>query len=188
MSQELEERLSALAKKTIITGQKEYGVSLGYSSDDLENLEIIITKIDEGLKSVSRRGGRIELIEQMSRMWGVYLGEVCRKNLGGHWVIRDNSVVLVFSGISINSVSFIKRKLLGRSAQKVREYYEDIVDKNQTQPQKTNKAKQKLLWWEPAVLAVDRYNIGLQLVFRESPLVWAQANSLPRFYYQLPGL
>jgi len=60
--------------------------------------------IPKGIKKLFSKGPSEELIVQMSKVWGGYVGEVFRKNLGGEWEMSksfDNAIAL-----RINSTEF----------------------------------------------------------------------------------
>ncbi|GLX70262.1 hypothetical protein [Paenibacillus glycanilyticus] len=111
------------------------GVELDYSEASLTELDAILERyhlsIPRGWKKIFRRGPSEEQITQISKMWGGYLGEIIRANLGGNWGLSDqfeDAIALKFDGedTEIYPPAKVYKRIMNGSEDHVAGYYQMI--------------------------------------------------------------
>lgn len=76
------------ALEAIAFARKNFSVELDYSDGSIAHIESIMENFD---RSTMGRGlPRPEVLAQLSKMFGSYVGEVYRKNHGGAWGMITN--------------------------------------------------------------------------------------------------
>ena len=75
--------MQAFAEQAVRLG-REFKVELDYSERSLEEVERLLARFHDELTSANP-GSKLE---EMSKIWGGYLGEVVRRRFGGEWSIE----------------------------------------------------------------------------------------------------
>jgi len=65
-----------------VRAARQQNVNLDYSEQSLEHLERLLAELSSSLQPTEQR------LDEMSRTWGGYLGEVVRRRFGGEWTIE----------------------------------------------------------------------------------------------------
>jgi hypothetical protein len=109
-----------------------------HSEATLEPLEAILDEIHRHLHEPSLRrrlglGPSESDVEQWANLWGIYLGEVLRKRLGGEWMMgHEEAPSLLALAIDAETVAFptarVFRRLTEGAAESVVEYYRMFVE------------------------------------------------------------
>jgi hypothetical protein len=79
------EIMAASAKEAMKLTRKYLVVELNYSEQSLEELERVI----DDYRIAIPDGDHPETLLRLARVWGAYLGEVIRRQLGGAWIEAD---------------------------------------------------------------------------------------------------
>ncbi|MBC8145724.1 MAG: hypothetical protein H7X80_09060 [bacterium] len=111
---------------------------LDHSAASIDNLETILGEIHEQLHQASFRK-RIGLgpsetdIEQWANLWGIYLGESMRVELGGTWIMgheeAPNLLAVAFDdGVTIAfPTARVFRRLTDGKSENVAEYFANVI-------------------------------------------------------------
>src|SRR5215471_9173438 len=85
--------MQAYAEDAVRTARQHH-VNLDYSEQSLEEVEGLLGQLHDELENGPHATGSSnaqstqEGLDEMSRMWGGYLGEVVRRRFGGEWTIE----------------------------------------------------------------------------------------------------
>lgn len=87
----------AYAQDAVDHAQSSSGVSLDYSLDSIRSVEEILEKLHAGLSrgfwaKLLGKGPTQQDVDQVSKMYGGYMGEVFRRAGGGEWML-DTEIV-----------------------------------------------------------------------------------------------
>ncbi|NOV01191.1 hypothetical protein GC097_14330 [Paenibacillus sp. LMG 31457] len=106
------------------------GLKLDYSEESLETVNEILERyhqgIPKGIKKLFSKGPSEEQILQMSKVWGGYLGEVIRRNLGGDWEMSknfNNAISLVVSSTEVYPPAKVNKRILNGKEDDISFYY-----------------------------------------------------------------
>jgi ABC-type Fe3+-citrate transport system substrate-binding protein len=104
---------------------------LDFSEESLKTLEEILDRYHKELPKGLKRiffGPSKDKINQISKIWGAYLGEVIIKHLGGEWKMREglkNAIALCFdNGIEIYPPAKVNKRLLNGFEDNIWAYYQ----------------------------------------------------------------
>ncbi len=85
--------MRAYAEEAVRTARR-HNVSLDYSEQSLEQVERLLAELYDELQNAppaslsSSSQPAEQRVDEMSRTWGGYLGEVVRRRFGGEWTIE----------------------------------------------------------------------------------------------------
>ncbi|HET6452803.1 MAG TPA: hypothetical protein VFI02_00240 [Armatimonadota bacterium] len=90
---DMNKEMAVTAEEAVRTAKEQFGITLDYSENSVKSVEEILTRIYKQLHpNVFKHlfGGRQEPIteqqlEEITHLWGAYIGEIIRKNHGGTW-------------------------------------------------------------------------------------------------------
>lgn len=95
------------------------GYELDYTGESLLAVEEILEKyhrdLPKGWKRLFRRTPTEEQISQVSKMWGGYVGEVMRRELGGEWGMSssfENAISLIINTTEIYPPAKVNKRIL----------------------------------------------------------------------------
>jgi len=102
-------QMQKLADQAVTAARDKFGISLDFSENSLQLLEILLQQAHEGYKEGYKQsvgnGNSINIsIENTVRVWGSYLGEVIRRSLGGDWILDQKEVFLKFAPGRLDSL------------------------------------------------------------------------------------
>jgi type IV secretory pathway ATPase VirB11/archaellum biosynthesis ATPase len=90
----LETEIIKSADYAVKLAKEKFGVSLDYSVSSLKELDILLQRTNQYFQNSISSGKPVEdAVRKNSRLWGIYFGEVVRRNQGGIWVQRFNDFV-----------------------------------------------------------------------------------------------
>src|SRR5436309_15682385 len=75
----------AFADEAVKMGREGFEVELDFSEGSLQKVEEILSQLSTEMPESATDAS----IDEMSKMWGGYLGEVVRRRWGGEWTIDD---------------------------------------------------------------------------------------------------
>ncbi|TAN39401.1 MAG: hypothetical protein EPN25_11710 [Nitrospirae bacterium] len=87
-------KMEIMAKRAVDHALKTYKVELDFSETSIQKVESILTDIEstfpKGLVGrLFKKGPTEQEIESICNMYGGYIGEIFRQNLGGKWDTTD---------------------------------------------------------------------------------------------------
>jgi hypothetical protein len=100
-SPSLNETMLAYAEDAVAFASQQFGITLDYSHDSIQQTEKIAEAMFKTIPSgflgkLFQRGPSEEELDQFCKMLGGYIGEVYRRNRGGDWAINEE-----FSAVGI---------------------------------------------------------------------------------------
>ena len=107
------------------TAKMTWEESLDLSSDSLDAIERILSKLHARATQPGESPADAELLEQ-SQMWGAYVGEVIRRNYGGQWAASGDRVELRLSGITIDPIAKVRKRIADGPMDNIRYYFASI--------------------------------------------------------------
>lgn len=113
--------IEACATEAIELARNRFSVVLDYSFESLEKLEGILSQqyasIPKGWRRWFRRGPSSDVIDQFSKIWGAYAGEVLRRKWGGFWSVPEHGpfagvITLTVQGQTISPPAKVCKRLM----------------------------------------------------------------------------
>jgi hypothetical protein len=115
----------------------QMGFSLDYSEESVKLLDEILEKYHQGLPKAKgilklfSRGPSEKDIIQMSKIWGGYLGEVIRRNIGGEWGMSENfhnAISLTINSTELYPPAKVTKRILNGTEDSVYAYYQIVKE------------------------------------------------------------
>jgi hypothetical protein len=126
---------------------RQFHVELDYSEQSLEQVEHLLEQLHEELRNApaADRAQPPEApshpqVDEMSRMWGGYLGEVVRRRFGGEWTIEKYPagdfliVTLNVNGAKVFPAMKIHKRLTNGAADDLLAFYRNVRTRLEAQP------------------------------------------------------
>src|SRR5215471_16636492 len=112
---------------------RQHDIHLDYSERSLEEVERLLADFDDEMDSGSTSGSqRAERLDEMSRTWGGYLGEVVRRRFGGEWTIEKYPggdfliVTLNVNGARLFPAMKVHRRLTEGDSENLWTFYQSV--------------------------------------------------------------
>jgi hypothetical protein len=112
----------AQSQQVIKTAKLTFGESLDFTSESLEAVERIMTKLQKQEPKLTD-----EQIAELSKSWGVYVGEVIRRYYGGQWVMVEGVPDVALGGKHASPVAKVRKRLLGGATENLKYYFTSIM-------------------------------------------------------------
>jgi len=110
--------------------RKEFGIRLNYAEDSLSDIDMIMENRTRGglFTADSTSPEKLDEVWRMSLVWGSYVGEVIRINLGGVWHSRpgdDDTVrpMMRVATLEGSPVEKVYKRLTESEANSISNYY-----------------------------------------------------------------
>lgn len=108
---------------------KQLGKNLDFSEESIrivdEILEMYHSSIPRGfITKLIKKTPSEEKISQVAKIWGGYIGEVIRKNVGGIWSIEENTIILTIRDTQIFPPAKAYMRIKNGSEENVWHYYQ----------------------------------------------------------------
>lgn len=110
---------------------KQMGKDLDFSEDSLLIIEEILELYHSSLpkrkilKWIKQKPSE-EKVVQVSKIWGGYLGEAIRKNLGGEWLLEDNTIILALNDTLIFPPAKVYKRITIGNEDNIWHYYQTL--------------------------------------------------------------
>lgn len=114
----------AASQQAVKTGKMTHGESLDFSSDSLEGVERIMNGLHK--QSQDKTLTEEQLVE-LSKMWGIYVGEVIRRYYGGQWSIVDGVPDLALGGKQASPIAKARKRIAGGPMENLKYYFQSIM-------------------------------------------------------------
>ena len=127
--------MQAFAEQAVRLG-REFKINLDYSEGSLEEVERLLARFHDELTSANP-GSKLE---EMSKIWGGYLGEVVRRRFGGEWSIEKYPagdfliVSLNVNGARLFPSMKVHKRLTEGSSENIWSFYQSVRAKLEAQP------------------------------------------------------
>ena len=114
----------------------QYKVDLDFSESSLEDLEHLLSQIGTASGATRETSG----LDEMSRVWGGYFGEVVRRRFGGDWTVEKypqgdfHIVTLNVNGARLFPSMKIHRRLTQGAGEDLWSFYQSVRTKLLSQP------------------------------------------------------
>jgi hypothetical protein len=125
---------------------RQFHVELDYTEQSLEQVERLLGQLHDELQS----GNAVESaaapqldqqrVDEMSRVWGGYLGEVVRRRFGGEWTIEKYPagdfliVTLNVNGAKVFPAMKIHKRLTHGAAENLLSFYQNVRVRLEAKP------------------------------------------------------
>jgi hypothetical protein len=116
-----EEEMKANALEAMKLTRKHFVSELDFSESSVEELETLFDQV----RFAWPGGNSPETIEQLTQLWGAYLGEVIRRHCGGQWIEREGgAVALQGEKTTLYPHDKVRKRLLNGPKENIWEYYQ----------------------------------------------------------------
>jgi len=120
-------QMQELANKAITAAKDKFGISLDFSENSLQQLEVLLQQAHEGYKQTSSSGNTLNIpIENTVRVWGSYFGEVIRRQLGGDWIVDQKNVFLELDSRKVDPLGQVRLLIVGESVYNIQSYFQEL--------------------------------------------------------------
>lgn len=127
---DINSEIKTSADYAIRVAKEKLNISLAYDESSLQVLEDLLEKAFQNFSKLSQQGKLEEKsIQQNTKIWGCYLGELIRHKLGGEWRKTGESYILWVNGISFYPHSFVHQRITTNSDYSVIQYYADVSNR-----------------------------------------------------------
>jgi hypothetical protein len=132
MSDEITRMMEQYANEAVKIAREQFGTELDYSEESLQEVEGILDQL--AALAASEKPSN-EAIDEMSKAWGGYFGEVVRKRWGGEWMIDTYPggefliVTLHVNGSKLYPSMKVNRRLTRGSNDNLWQFYELVRSK-----------------------------------------------------------
>lgn len=112
----------AQSQQAIKAAKLTFDESLDFTSESLEGVERIMTKLQKQEPKLSD-----EQLTELSKLWGVYVGEVIRRYYGGQWTTVDGVPDVALGGKHAAPVAKVRKRLVGGPTENLKYYFTSIM-------------------------------------------------------------
>ena len=118
----------AQSQLAIKTGKLQFGESLDFSSESLEQVERIMSALHKQVKEgAPDRKLSDDQITELSKLWGIYVGEVIRRYYGGQWSLADGVPDLVLGGRNASPLAKVRKRIVDGPMDNLKYYFTSIM-------------------------------------------------------------
>lgn len=113
------------AQMAVATAKLKWLEALDFTPDSLDAVERILGRLhDLHIQAPPGQGASDEQIAAMSKVWGVYVGEVLRRHYGGQWRIGDDKVLELHIGeATVFPAGKVRKRIVDGPADNIRFYF-----------------------------------------------------------------
>jgi hypothetical protein len=112
----------AQSQQAIKTAKLTFGESLDFTSESLDGVERIMTKLQKQEPKLTD-----EQITELSKSWGIYVGEVIRRYYGGQWVMVEGVPDVALGGKHASPIAKVRKRLVGGPTENLKYYFTSIM-------------------------------------------------------------
>jgi hypothetical protein len=117
----------AQSQLAIQTAKLRFGEALDLSSDSLENVERIMTKLHQQATDPGPDKLSDAQIDELAALWGVYVGEVIRRYYGGQWSMVNGVPDLALGGTNAAPVAKVRKRITSGAMENLKYYFTTIM-------------------------------------------------------------
>ena len=110
------------AEYAIKIAKERFGKQLDYSEGSLPALEYLIEQAHQQFKTNNVEGkiSNDAALNRTASVWGSYLGEFIRENLGGSWIIEDSIRLMVVNENKFSPINYVYLSITGQRQNNVK--------------------------------------------------------------------
>ena len=112
----------AQSQQAIKAAKLTFDESLDFTSDSLDGVERIMSKLQNQEPKLTD-----DHITELSKLWGVYVGEVIRRYYGGQWVMLEGVPDVALGGKYASPVAKVRKRLVGGPTENLKYYFTSIM-------------------------------------------------------------
>ena len=118
----------AQSQLAIKTGKLQFGESLDFSSESLEQVERIMSALHQQVKEgAPDKKLTDDQVTELSKLWGIYVGEVIRRYYGGQWSLADGVPDLVLGGRNASPLAKVRKRIVDGPMDNLKYYFTSIM-------------------------------------------------------------
>jgi hypothetical protein len=118
----------AQSQAAVKVGKLTFSESLDLSSDSLEGVERIMNQLHKQAKEApADQRLTEEQITELSKMWGMYVGEVIRRYYGGQWSMVDGTPDLALGGKNASPLAKVRKRIVDGPMENLKYYFQSIM-------------------------------------------------------------
>ena len=118
----------AQSQAAVKTGKLEFGEPLDFSSESLEGVERIMNKLHKQAKDApADQKLTEEQITELSKRWGIYVGEVIRRYYGGQWALVDGTPDLALGGKNCSPLAKVRKRIVDGPMDNLKYFFQSIM-------------------------------------------------------------
>jgi hypothetical protein len=126
-------QMQKIADNAVSIARDQFSANLDFSEESLGGLESLLQLADERYKQASSVENAAPIpIESTVRVWGSYLGEVIRRNLGGEWIIDKEAVFLQLGYRKLDPLFEVRSRITDGPQFNVQNFFNSL--KEEVQP------------------------------------------------------
>lgn len=118
----------AQSQAAVKTGKLTFGEALDFSSESLEGVERIMNKLHKQAKEApaDQKLTEAQIIE-LSKLWGIYVGEVIRRYYGGQWAMVDGVPDLALGGKQSSPLAKVRKRIVDGPMENLKYFFQSIM-------------------------------------------------------------
>ncbi len=130
LAHDLNSEIRNSADYAIRITKEKLNISLSFDESSLQTLEGLLDKAFQNFSELSKQSKLEEkTIQQNTKTWGSYLGELIRHRFGGEWHKEAEAYVLQVKGISFYPHSFVQQRVTINPKYSAIQYYDDVSNR-----------------------------------------------------------
>jgi hypothetical protein len=121
-------QMKQIADNAVTAARDKFGVTLDFTENSLEQLEVLLQQAHQGYKSASSSGNSPNTpIENTVRVWGSYFGEVIRRSLGGDWIASQKEVILQLGSRRLDPLGQVRCRIVEGQQNNLQRYFQELL-------------------------------------------------------------
>jgi|RhiMetdeSRZDD1v2_1073273.scaffolds.fasta_scaffold49092_6 hypothetical protein len=118
----------AQSQAAVKTGKLTFGEALDFSSESLEGVERIMNKLHKQATEApaDQKLTEAQIIE-LSKLWGIYVGEVIRRYYGGQWAMVDGVPDLALGGKQSSPLAKVRKRIVDGPMENLKYFFQSIM-------------------------------------------------------------
>ena len=118
----------AQSQAAVKAGKLTFSESLDFSSESLEAVERIMNTLHKQAKEApADQKLTDEQITDLSKLWGIYVGEVIRRYYGGQWSLIDGVPDLALGGKNSSPLAKVRKRIVDGPMENLKYYFQSIM-------------------------------------------------------------
>ena len=117
----------AQSQLAVQTAKLKFDESLDFSSESLEQVERIMSKLHKQATEPGADKLTEQQIADLSTLWGIYVGEVIRRYYGGQWALTGGVPDLALGGKNAAPIDKVRKRITGGPMDNLKYYFTSIM-------------------------------------------------------------
>jgi hypothetical protein len=118
----------AQSQAAVKSGKLTFGEALDFSAESLEGVERIMNKLHKQAKEAPADQKLTEAqITELSKLWGIYVGEVIRRYYGGQWSLVDGVPDLALGGKQASPLAKVRKRIVDGPMDNLKYFFQSIM-------------------------------------------------------------